>query len=538
MATLTSLLPQPKNTYFPPAHNPPPPPEPQHPKFSPPPYGQRHGFIPRSVDDFGDGGAFPEIHVAQHPLEMGKNKIPAGSSIVPLTLDSEGRIKYDAIVTRETKNRVFSRYADSVESVDEELARPTTEEEEETTAKTRAALETIVHGKIKAARPAAPVEKQNAPSYIRYTPSQQGEAFNSGANARVIRMVEMPKDPLEPPKFKHKKVPRGPPSPPVPILHSPPRKVTSQEQQDWKIPPCISNWKNPKGYTIPLDKRLAADGRGLQQVQINDNFAKLSEALYIAERKAREEVEIRASILEKMARKEKEKREKLLRKLAAETREKRAGFAAMHAGADLLETEEERKEREERDTIREDRKRDRERDRRMEVLGHKKSKLSRDSDRDVSEKIALGEQAATSSNEVQYDSRLFSQSQGMDSGFAHDDTYNVYDKPLFKGTSASMLYRPKKNEDSDMYGDPSSMEKILNTSRFKPDKDFDGVDRSKPDTRQTPVEFEKHNNNKREEEDPFGLDEFLKEAKTGGKKLDKIGKTGHMHAGSTGGGRR
>lgn len=35
--------------------------------------------------------------------------------------------------------------------------------------------------------------------------------------------------------------------------------------------------QNPKGYTIPLDKRLAADGRGLQEVQINDNFAKLSE---------------------------------------------------------------------------------------------------------------------------------------------------------------------------------------------------------------------------------------------------------------------
>lgn len=27
--------------------------------------------------------------------------------------------------------------------------------------------------------------------------------------------------------------------------------------QDWKIPPCISNWKNIKGYTIPLDKRRA-----------------------------------------------------------------------------------------------------------------------------------------------------------------------------------------------------------------------------------------------------------------------------------------
>jgi len=50
------------------------------------------------------------------------------------------------------------------------------------------------------------------------------------------------------------------------------------QKADWKIPPCISNWKNIKGYTIPLDKRLAADGRNLQEVQISDNFAKLSEA--------------------------------------------------------------------------------------------------------------------------------------------------------------------------------------------------------------------------------------------------------------------
>jgi hypothetical protein len=59
------------------------------------------------------------------------------------------------------------------------------------------------------------------------------------------------------------------------------------------IPPCISNWKNAKGYTIPLDKRLAADGRGVQKITINDNFARLSEALFVADRHARSEVKIR-----------------------------------------------------------------------------------------------------------------------------------------------------------------------------------------------------------------------------------------------------
>lgn len=84
----------------------------------------------------------------------------------------------------------------------------------------------------------------------------------------------------------NKKIPKGPPSPPAPVLHSPTRKVTVKEQQEWKIPPCISNWKNAKGFTVPLDKRLAADGRGLQQTHVNENFAKLAEALYIADRKA------------------------------------------------------------------------------------------------------------------------------------------------------------------------------------------------------------------------------------------------------------
>ena len=38
-------------------------------------------------------------------------------------------------------------------------------------------------------------------------------------------------------------VPRGPGSPPVPVMHSPPRSISAKEQVDWKIPPSISNWK-------------------------------------------------------------------------------------------------------------------------------------------------------------------------------------------------------------------------------------------------------------------------------------------------------
>lgn len=77
-----------------------------------------------------------------------------------------------------------------------------------------------------------------------------------------------------------------------------------------------------------MDKRLAADGRGLQDPHINDKFAKLAESLYIADRKAREAVETRASLEIKIAQRDKEKQEARLSNLAEEARKKRSGLAS------------------------------------------------------------------------------------------------------------------------------------------------------------------------------------------------------------------
>lgn len=94
------------------------------------------------------------------------------------------------------------------------------------TEKTRLALEKITQSKISAALPVQHAEKLGPAHYIRYTPSQQGSQFNSGAQQRIIRMVEAQQDPMEPPKFKiNQKIPRPPPSPPAPVMHSPTRKV-------------------------------------------------------------------------------------------------------------------------------------------------------------------------------------------------------------------------------------------------------------------------------------------------------------------------
>uniref|UniRef100_A0A8V0XNZ1 SNW domain-containing protein 1 n=1 Tax=Gallus gallus TaxID=9031 RepID=A0A8V0XNZ1_CHICK len=474
----------------------------------PPPYGYRKGWIPRTLEDFGDGGAFPEIHVAQYPLDMGRKK--KMSNALAVQVDAEGKIKYDAIARQgQSKDKIiYSKYTDlvpkEVMNVDDpELQRPDEETIREITEKTRAALEKSVSQKIAAAMPVRAADKLAPAQYIRYTPSQQGVAFNSGAKQRVIRMVEMQKDPMEPPRFKiNKKIPRGPPSPPAPVMHSPSRKMTVKEQQEWKIPPCISNWKNAKGYTIPLDKRLAADGRGLQTVHINENFAKLAEALYIADRKAREAVEMRAQVERKMAQKEKEKHEEKLREMAQKARERRAGIKTH--------VEKEDGEARERDEIRHDRRKERQHDRNLSrAAPDKRSKLQRNENRDISEVIALGVPNPRPSNEVQYDQRLFNQSKGMDSGFAggEDEIYNVYDQPWRSGKDmAQNIYRPSKNVDKDMYGD--DLEARIKTNRFVPDKEFSNSDRNtRGRGRDGPVQFE---------EDPFGLDKFLEEAKQHG----------------------
>src|SRR5271154_2433953 len=53
-----------------------------------PPYGARQGYIPRNVDDFGDGGAFPEIHIAQYPLDMGRKKTEKSNALAVPVDDS------------------------------------------------------------------------------------------------------------------------------------------------------------------------------------------------------------------------------------------------------------------------------------------------------------------------------------------------------------------------------------------------------------------------------------------------------------------
>lgn len=490
-------------------------------KTSIPPYGQRHNWVPRRPEDFGDSGAFPEINVVQYPLEMGKTKTGANnksssSSAIAVQLDAQGDVKFSDLIARQgqSKNKiVYSKFTDllpkQVTEEDGDLARPDPDAVKETTEKTKRALEALVQAKVAAAMPVKAAEKQAPAQYIRYTPATQGSDFNSGANQRIIRMVEVQRDPMSPPRFKiNKKLPKGPPSPPAPVLHSPTRKVTVKEQQEWKIPPSISNWKNAKGYTIPLDKRLAADGRGLQSVHINENFSKFAEALYIADRKAREAIEMRAKVEQTIAQKEKSKKEEDLKQLANQIREQRSGIKPISDDKEAAEREE----------IRRERQKERRRDAAIQrAAPEKRTALQKEKERDISEKIALGlPNTGFNTGEIQFDSRLFNGTKGLDTGYGNeDDVYNVYDKPWRETESvANTIYRPSKNVDKD-YGD--DFEKALSTKRFVPDKGFEGADSKSggaSSARESgPVVFEQHHHDTNF--DPFQIDDFLGNLKSG-----------------------
>jgi SNW domain-containing protein 1 len=411
-------------------------------------------------------------------------------------------------------------------------------------------------------------------------------------------------------------------------MHSPPRPVSAKDQADWKIPACISNWKNSKGYTIPLDKRLAADGRGLVETQINDGFAKLSEALYVAESRAREAVETRAKIQRELLAKEKDRKEDELRQLAMAARLARGGVTApatslpppppLPAGMSrpramdydgdggegaahgapaggypppppmpppggyppppprggggrdgdasdsdgpgglyapeapgASETAAEKAERLRRDDIREERRRERERERRLEARdahGGKRSKLTRDRDRDVSERIALGQAAVGGARgaESMYDQRLFNQDAGIDSGFGPDDGYNTFSKPLFADRGNS-IYQPGRGAagDAEVYGGeaappPGAGEEAgddaLRGGRFKPDRGFAGAEAGAKagggGRVGGPVAFERPP----EDDDPFGLGQFITDVRKGGGG-DKAapGRPGAMAAAAGGG---
>lgn len=528
-----------------------------------PPYGRRSGWIPRTLDDYGDGGAFPEINIAQYPLEMGKKKSvhflyqvswtngkQTTSNALQVQVDGKGNIQYDAIVRQghDSGRIIHTSYKDLIplrqraDTGEINLDRPSEEEVMSTAERTRLALEGIANSQIAAAQPKN-VRKatRNEPTYIRYTPANQmGERGNVAHNQRIIKMVDRAEDPMEPAKFKHRKLPRGPGSPPPPIMHSPPRKVTAKEQAEWVIPPSVSNWKNPKGYTIPLDKRMAAKGQHLADIKINDNFAKLSEALYAADRAAREEVQARSRIQAQLAAKEREDKEQSLKALAEKARRERlnrnysvltgrfeggasrrdrrseSGSESEESDAESSDGSDAEAGAREREELRRERAREARRKMRMNNMGTETRirAMAREQNRDISEKIALGLAKPTAA--LDYDTRLFNQSAGLDSGLNEDSS--MFDRPLFAAQQAAQsIYRPRGVQ-LEGPSEDEVYDSVTKNSRFEvlghAQKGFKGAEDA--NERDGPVQFQK-------DQDEFGIGAFFEEVKGDVRNKRKMG---------------
>lgn len=234
---------------------------------------------------------------------------------------------------------------------------------------------------------------------------------------------------------------------------------------------------------MPLDKRLAADGRGLQDVTINDKFAQFAEALFTADRHAREEVKQRGAMQQKLAEKEKLQKEEQLRMLAQQAREERAniGRRTPRARSDSSNSSRSRtssarsvgedgEAAREREQMRWERRLENQKQQRQSHMGTERrmQTLAREQNRDISERVALGLAKPTQTSESMWDSRLFNQTSGFNTGFNEDQPY---DKPLFAAQDAiSNIYRPRPNTDEDDGNEEAGgaeIDKIRKSNRFE-----------------------------------------------------------------------
>jgi SNW domain-containing protein 1 len=243
---------------------------------------------------------------------------------------------------------------------------------------------------------------------------------------------------------------------------------------------------------------------------------------------------------QKLVQKEKAAKEENLRLLAQRAREERAGIAPSRPAAETQAamksslaaygsdsgsaSEGDESEEEEaakvRDDMRAEKRREREREMRMNNMGteQRAKMLARKQNRDISEKIALGLAKPTLSKESMLDSRLFNQD-SLSGSFGEEESYNLYDKPLFHGSSAAAaIYKARGNiteEDEDRFGGGTEegIGRALDNDRFglgQAQVGFEGA--REQEVREGPVQFEKDTT------DVFGVDKFLDEAKSGRKR--------------------
>ena len=346
--------------------------------------------------------------------------------------------------------------------------------------------------------------------YINYQFDSPNNVNNSSKNSHLIKLVALPVDPLSNIKYRHHKIPLSNTNEKnfVPVLQSPSKPLSLEEQKKWKIPPCVNMSNNPKGLVIPLDIRLANDGRNLREYKANKNFAKFADILALTEKNVRKEIEDRNKIAQSIQIAAAMKKEQELKEAAKQARMERKSFNKNNNSSSIIYTldnsdiinknrednyilnnkrkrsisseEEEEKERKERNELRELRKKEIEYERRQELI-----KKYEKEGRDINDKILLGQNNIINNNNV-IDSRLYELEGGIENPFDYNEDVQVYDKPLFNNKNKlSNIY--KNFNSSGGENTKKLMGKILSQKGNLFNTDLDAINSRK----EGPVQFEK-----------------------------------------------
>ena len=347
--------------------------------------------------------------------------------------------------------------------------------------------------------------------YINYqfdTPNNPKSSKN-----HLIKLVAVPVDPLSNLKYRHHKIPLSNTNEKnfVPVLQAPSKPLSLEEQKKWRIPPCVNMSNNPKGLVIPLDIRLANDGRNLREYKANQNFAKFADILALTEKNVRKEIEDRNKIAQSIQIAAAMKKEQELKEAAKQARMERKSLkknsntnSLMYSldTSDILsssknrednyllnnkrnrslndEEEKEIKDIKERNELREIRKKEIEYERRQELI-----KKYEKEGRDINDKILLGQNNMINNNNI-IDSRLYELEGGIENPFDYNEDVQVYDKPLFNGKNKlSNIY--KNFNSSGGENSKKLMGKILSQKGELFNSDLDAINSRK----EGPVQFEK-----------------------------------------------
>lgn len=342
---------------------------------------------------------------------------------------------------------------------DLEIPQPSVEDIDKTYRRTKKIFDKILLKNLQPENTAVKSTREiNDNAYeIQYNTKQS----SGSAKSRIFKIVEQAIDPLQPNTIKATKVVAPEEEEAVaPIYHrtdnSDTTKILSKEERDrWNIPAAISSWKNPKGYTIALEKRLAMDARynpdNLKPHEVSDGFSKLSAALENADRKARKEIKLRAEAKRQLAEEETRKKEEKLLSLAQKAREDREHYKSLRnpSGNKRIRNNSLGDIESQRDFVLKNRKQEIEKEIKKSKMStaDRLRELAYSQGRDISEKVVLGAAKATETSEVHYDSRLFSKGANAQ---AKRNEEQLYDQPLFAAQSTNSSYRPNLEQINSM----------------------------------------------------------------------------------------